>query len=182
MDTEIILTIASVIIGLLGFFFGVYKHYSTRKIASLSYETTELTDFEFPSDFLDSMTIIPMSITIKNVGNNRAERVNIRIKTQTDIANHLVHIGEPFSEEIDFQSLQIHIPSFNPGESAKISLQCKKVAETKKYLSEIVVNHTEGIGIDRKKMPLSEIIIDLPIPFWRPSLIYNFEKRRFEIS
>ena len=182
MDTEIVLTIASLIIGLLGFLFGIYKHYSTRKYASLSYETTQLTDFDFPSDFLDSMTVIPMSITIRNIGNKKAERVNIRIKTETDIENHSIQIGEPFGQEVDSRNIKIHVPSFNPGENAKVSLQCSKTANIKNYLSQVVVNHAEGVGVDRRTISLSEIIIELPIPFWRPSLKYNFEKRRFEMS
>lgn len=181
MDTQTLVAIGALIVGILGFLFGIYQQFANRRISNIAYKVTQLTDFDLPDKFLLPLSIIPVTIDVESVGNKKAENINIRIVTASDITNLEIESGEPFEKEQDAQHLRIRIPSCNPGESIKISAQCAKAPSLKNYISEISVTHSEGVGVDRKNIPINEIEIELPILFWRARLIYNFEKRTFQI-
>jgi len=181
MDNQTIVAIGALVVGVLGFLFGIFQHFSNRRVANVIYRVTQLTDFDLPDKFFIPLNAIPITIDVESVGSKKAESVNIRVVTASDITNFEMESGEHFEKEQDTRHIQIRVPSCNPGEKVKVAFQCVKAPAVINYINEITVTHSEGVGVDGKKIPITEMAIELPIPFWQPRLTYNFEKRKFQI-
>jgi hypothetical protein len=143
---SVAVSIVSVTVGGAGFIFGVYKHYSTLRVAELTYTVTQLTDYDLASSILASLTAIPFVVELNNVGNKQAENVNVRVATASVIEETKIESGETYKETRDERKMQLHIPVFNPGETIRISGQCTKVAQLEDYVEGVEVTHSEGSG------------------------------------
>ena len=152
MNLEQVVTIGSLFIGALGFLFGVYAHFSTRKVAKLRYEIVQLTDFGLPETFLEPLPAIPVMLTVYSVGNKKAEDINIRLELATKVVSWNLESDEPCRETIDERQVQVLIQSLNPQERLRLSLQCEKVSSVRNYVKKIKVTHSEGIGVDVKAL------------------------------
>ena len=152
MNLEQTVTIASLFIGVSGFLFGVYAHFSTRKVAILRYEIVQLTDFGLPQAFLESLPAIPVMLTVYSVGNKKAEDINIRIRLATKAVSWNLESDEPCRETINRQQVQVLVRSLNPHERLRLSLQCKKELSVRNYVKRIKITHSEGIGVDVKAL------------------------------
>ncbi len=152
MTVEQIVTISSLLVGLLGFIFGVYAHFSTRKVAKLQYEVVQLTDFNLPASFLRPLETIPVMLTVYSVGNKRAENINIQIQLASPVVEWHVESDEPYEEIVHETHAQLLMRSLNPEEVIRLSLQCRKDMQLKTYVREIKVTHSEGVGVDVKAL------------------------------
>jgi len=141
-----IISLASLAIGAAGFIFGVYKHFSTLRRAKLSYTMTQLSDYDLPPTILGSLNGIPFVIEVQSTGNKQAESVNIEIVTASDIQDIKVEMNGDFNETRDIRKVCLHIPFINPGETIKISGKCVPSDRLKKYVEEVKITHSEGIG------------------------------------
>jgi len=148
MDLEKLTVSASLIIGFLGLVWGVYTHLSTRKIAKIRYEVRQLTDFDLPDTFLDSLTTLPVNIIVDNVGNKKAEDIHIWVELTTKILDYSIEAGVEYRARKTENCIQIDNLSLNPTESLSVSIQCKRDPDRSNYVSNIKITHSEGIGLN----------------------------------
>lgn len=144
--TSVAISVVSVTIGAAGFLFGVYKHFSTLRVAKIRYTVTQLTDYDLPNSILASLAAIPFVIELSNTGNKQAENINIRITTASNVDEMRIESGETYEETQNGCNTQIRIPVLNPGETIRILGQCAKVAGLEDYVKRVEVTHTEGLG------------------------------------
>ncbi|HYQ86137.1 MAG TPA: hypothetical protein VES59_02735 [Bacteroidota bacterium] len=142
--------IASLIIGALGFTFGVYKHFSSRKVAKITYEVTELGDFPLPDEFLAGLDKAPIMIMIKNNGNRMARSVLLHLKTRSLIKEFLIATDEKWEEHHGDYELTLRVPQLNPSDAVKVSLFCNQNDVHRKLLTDLRVTHSEGVAVDLK--------------------------------
>ncbi len=139
-------SLASVIIGFLGFAFGVYVHFSNRKSANLKYSIDQLTDYDLPEGITSSIKSVPFSIEIKSVGNKQVENIRIRLDTVSQLEEFQVESSEEYQKIQDIKRANITLPILNPGETIKITGQCEKLGDVKDYIESLEVTHSEGVG------------------------------------
>jgi len=175
MDLEQIATIGSLFIGVLGFLFGIYTHFSTRKVAKLRYEIVQLTDFGLPDTFLEPLAAMPVMLTVYSVGNKKAENVNVQLDLSAKVVNWNLESDEPCEKTIDGQRVQILVPSLNPQEFLRISLQCEKVDALTSYVQRIKVTHSDGIGVDIKALEVQrQKLLEVFLEALKSSLLFPF--------
>jgi len=80
VESAVTVAIITSIIAFLGFAFGVYKHFSTRKVACLVYEVSQMSDYGVPDDFLLGMSKAPVTVVVESSGNRRAENVVVKLR------------------------------------------------------------------------------------------------------
>jgi hypothetical protein len=87
MDTATQVAIFSTVIAALALIWGMYTHWSTRKVAKLTYEVSQLSDFGVPSSFLADLTRAPLAITVTSRGNKGTDNIILRLRTKCAIEN-----------------------------------------------------------------------------------------------
>ena len=130
----------------MGFLFGVYVHFSTRKKANLIYSVTQLTDYDLPEGITASLHSIPFAIEIKSVGNKQVENIRIRLVTAHNLEEIKVVASEEHQKIVDEKTANITLPMLNPGETIKITGQCFKLASIKNYVETLEITHSEGVA------------------------------------
>ncbi len=149
-DTATLITVASVIIAVLALIWGIYTHLSTRKIAKLTYNISQLSDFGVPESFLANMPHAPLAITITSRGNKGTENIILRLKTKSPIENFEASpAGLPITQannELSIQSTEL-----NPSQKIKLFLQCSGHAY-EDQIAEFDLSHSEGVGINEQDM------------------------------
>jgi len=173
MTTEIVVTIASVIVGLAGFLFGIYKYRSTRKVAQILYETCEFSDFKIPPEFLKDIQEAPLMIRVESTGNKRSEDVIIALQTTSRITDHTIASSEKYEADVGDQQIHVRVDKMNPNEDLQLILRCQGPTG-EKHIKAIKVTHSEGAGIDKKSRSFQRI----PINLLFCGLEYNLHTRR----
>jgi len=164
METAVIVAIIAAIIGFCGLVFGVYKHFSTRRVARIVYEVCQMADYNVPAAFLSDMLSAPITVLVESSGNKQAENVVVQIQTKSEIENCKV---EP--EDIkpvggkDF--VKIITRALNPTQKVKVFLKCKGNA-SEDQIKGFEITHSEGLGINKRsaaytKMSFSVLFADL---------------------
>ena len=160
MNTEVVVSVVSVLVGLVGLLFGIYKHRSTRKVAQLVYETCELFDFGVPPEFLEDIKRAPLILSVENTGNKKAEDIVITLRTMSRIVSHAVVSGEKYEADIRGREASIEVPKMNPYETLGLVLRCQKSAK-EKQISEVKITHSEGTGVDKRSKAFRRATINL---------------------
>jgi len=146
METPTIVAISGVVVGALGFIFGIYKHFSTRKVAKLTYSVSQISDFGVPASFLKDMNRAPIAITVTSRGNKGTENIMGRVKTRHPIEEFEVDpstvIIRHNGSEIQFQQDRL-----NPSQKIHLSLRCSGDPSVNQ-IEEFNLSHSEGSGID----------------------------------
>ena len=150
MDTSTIVAIVGVVIGALGFIFGMYTHFTTRKVAKLTYAVSQISDFKGPASFLQDMNRAPVSIIVTSRGNKNTENIMGNVRTHQPIEEFEVdppsitvsHSGN----EIQFQQDRL-----NPSQQIRLSLRCSGDPSINQ-IEHFSLSHSEGAGIDEKQV------------------------------
>lgn len=108
MDIDQFVVIGSFSVGVAGFFFGVYKHFSTRKFAKVRYELLQLTDFNLPETFFESLSTFPVRLTIKNIGNKKAEDVHVNIDLSTEIIDYTIRADSEYKDKQKEKTIRLY--------------------------------------------------------------------------
>ena len=150
MDTSIIVAIVGVVIGSLGFLFGIYTHFATRKVAKLTYAVSQISDFGVPASFLQDMNRAPVAITVTSRGNKNTENIIGRIRTHNQIEEYEVDppntVISESGNEIQFQQDRL-----NPSQQIRLSLRCSGDPSTNQ-IEDFSLSHSEGGGIDENQV------------------------------
>ena len=139
-------SLGSLTLGLMGFLFGVYTHFSSKKTASLRYSITQLTDYDLPEGITTSLRSIPFAIEIKSVGNKQVENIRVKMVTANKLEEVKVIASEEHQETLDEKVANIAFQVINPGETIKITGQCTKLIGVKNYIETLEITHSEGVA------------------------------------
>ena len=149
-ETATIIAIVSVAIAGIALLWTVYSHVSSRKIAKLTYEVSQLSDFGVPESFLSDMPRAPLAITVTSRGNKGTENIILRIKTKSPIENFEASPADLPIIHVD-NELSIQLTRLNPSQQIKLFLRCNGAA-SEDQISEINLSHSEGAGINEQDM------------------------------
>ncbi len=147
MDTP---TIVAVVIGVLGLLFGIYSHFSTRKVAKLTYEVSQLSDFDVPPSFLQDMPRAPVAVTITSRGNKGTENIVLNMKMNSDLESYEV---SPTGAEVSLNGakLSLHVSRLNPSQTIKLFLRCAG-SPSENQIESLDLSHSEGAGKDEREI------------------------------
>lgn len=147
-NTATIVAIVSAVIAGLALLWGIYTHLSTRKVAKLTYEVSQLSDFGVPESFLADMPRAPLAITVTSRGNKGTDNIVLRLKTISPIQNFEASpAGLPITHTAN--ELSIQSAKLNPSQQIKLFLRCAgKPSENQ--IQELDLSHSEGAGINER--------------------------------
>lgn len=150
METEMIIAIVGAIVGILGFIFGVYTHFTTRKVAKLTYSISQISDFNVPEIFLQDMNLAPVAIIITSRGNKSTENIICELETKQTIEKFEV---EPPNIKIEKNGNQLLLKEkhLNPSQQIQLSLKCAGKPNADQ-IKKFKISHSEGAGIDEKQI------------------------------
>ena len=154
MEPAVIVAIVSSIIAFVAFVFGIYKHFSTRKIARVVYEVSQISDYAVPESFLEDMPTAPIAILVESSGNKRAENVVLRLKTRTEIDKYTI-VPKDIAE-VDDKDFTITVPSFNPTQTFKVFLHCKGNPAVNQIES-MELTHSTGVGVNKRSSAYTKL-------------------------
>jgi hypothetical protein len=136
----------SLLLGAMGFLFGIYTYFSSKKTANLRYSVTQLTDYDLPEVITTLLHSVPFAIEIKSVGNKQVENIRVRMVTSSKLEEVKVMASEEHQESLDEKTANIALQILNPGETIKITGQCVKLAGIKNYVETLEITHSEGVA------------------------------------
>lgn len=150
IDTATLVAVVAVIIAGFALLWGIYTHFSTRRVAKLTYEVSQLSDFGVPESFLADMPHAPLAITVTSRGNKGTENIILRLKTKWPIENFEASpAGLPITHvdnELTIQSVKL-----NPSQQIKLFFRCAGPAN-EDQIAELDLSHSEGAGINEHEM------------------------------
>ena len=158
MENQLVITIVSVVIAALSLLFALYKHFSTRKIARLAYEVSQLSDYDVPESFLQGVTRALVVIRVESTGNKLAENVVLRVKTRSKIVDHEIHPNE-FNATVSEQEIATTAEKLNPAQHLRILLYCEGRA-VDDQIESIELTHAEGVGINKRSSAFTSVKFD----------------------
>ena len=112
-DTANIVAVASAITAGLSVIFAIYSHFRTHRVAKLTFEVSQLSDFDVPPDFLDDLPGAPVALTITSRGNKGTENIVLNLKTTSDIEKFNVN-REGLDISLEGQSLGLNVEKTKP--------------------------------------------------------------------
>ena len=149
-ETSIIVTAISVIVGILGLLFGIYAHFSTRKFAKLTYEVSQLSDFDVPSSFLHDLPRAPIALTITSRGNKATENIVLSLMAESKVEEYDI---TPRSTDVSIEekSVSLNVAKLNPTQQVKLFLRCSG-SPSSDQIKSIDLSHSEGTAQNEKSI------------------------------
>lgn len=142
--SEQTIAIIAIVIGALGFLFGVYTHFANRRIAKLIYKVSQISNFNVPPSFLDDLHSAPISITLSSVGSKAAKSIVGELEFHSEIT--LVEsTPSNITLKVDGASLSFEVASLNPSQEVHFSIKVNgNPAEDQ--IESVSISHEEGIA------------------------------------
>lgn len=173
-NTATLVAIISAVIAALALLWGIYAHISTRKIAKLTYDVSQLSDFGVPESFLADMPKAPMAITVTSRGNKGTENIILRLKTVSPIEDFE---ASPANLPITHNDNELTIESarLNPSQKIKLFVRCAGNPNSNQ-IDELDISHSEGVATDEKE------IQTISFSFAGIEMEYNTSELKAQIS
>lgn len=149
-DNATIVAIVSGLIAVLALLWGIYAHFSMRKVSKLTYEVSQLSDFGVPESFLTDMRHSPVAVTITSRGNKGTENIILRLKTNSPIENCEVS-PSTLSIAQDNNELSVQVERLNPSQQIKLFIRCSGEPHLNQ-INELNLSHAEGAGINESEI------------------------------
>lgn len=141
-DTTTVVAVVSVIIGGLGALFGIYAHFSTRRVAKLTYEVSQLSDFDVPSSFLQDLPRAPVALTITSRGNKGTENIVLNLTAISEVEEYDV-TPKGTDVRLEGRSVSLSVGKLNPSQQVKLFLRCSG-NPWEDQIEDIKLSHSEG--------------------------------------
>lgn len=148
MSDSNLIAIGGVVVGALGFLWGVYVHYSSRRTANLFYEVNQLSDYGIPESFVAGLGTSLIAIRFVNEGNAQAKDIVLDLKTNSDIQNYEPSL-EPSQAASTSQSLRLDFEKLNPSQEVRVLIYCEG-NPVESQVKDFGLTHSAGSGLDRK--------------------------------
>lgn len=149
-DNATIIAIVSAVIAVVALLWGVYTHFSMRKVSKLTYEVSQLSDFGVPESFLADMPHSPIAVTVTSRGNKGTENIVMRLKTNSPIENCEVSPSSLSVTQYD-DELSVKSEQLNPSQQIKLFIRCSGEPHLNQ-ISELNLSHSEGVGINEHEI------------------------------
>ena len=175
MEPSVVVAIISVIIGFVGFVFGVYKHFSTRQVARLLYEVNQMSDYNVPVAFLGDMTSAPVAVLVESSGSKNAQNVVVEVKAKTEIEEYKIE-PEHIQFVVDKEYMKASVQSLNPTQTLKLFLKCKGTPN-EDQIESINITHAEGVGLNKRSAAYSKISFHILFS----DFVYDLNSRTLKI-
>ena len=150
LDTATVVAIVSVIIGGLAVLFAIFTHFRTHKVAKLTYEVSQLSDFDVPSSFLQDLPRAPVALTITSRGNKGTENIILNLSTRSEIEEYDV-TPNGTDVRIEGQSISLNVERLNPSQQVKLFLRCSG-SPSENQIEGLNLSHSEGEAQDERAM------------------------------
>jgi len=149
-DTATLVAIISAVIAGLALLWGVYAHISTRKVAKLTYEVSQLSDFGVPESFLADMPRAPLALTVTSRGNKGTGNIILRLKTISVIEDFE---ASPANLPVTHNGNELTIESarLNPSQKIKLFVRCAG-NPVDNQIEELDISHSEGGAVDENEI------------------------------
>ena len=147
-DTATIVAVVSAIIGGLGFLFGIYAHFRTHRVAKLTYEVSQLSDFEVPPSFLQDLPRAPVALTITSRGNKGTENIVLNMTASSVIEEYDV-TPKGTDVRLEGKSISLNAQKLNPSQQVKLFLRCSG-SPSENQIEDINLSHSEGTAQDER--------------------------------
>ncbi|ENJ5925889.1 hypothetical protein AB1Z04_003531 [Vibrio cholerae] len=146
LDTATMVSIGSAVVAALALLWAMYTHFSTRKVAKLTYEVSQLSDFGVPESFISDMPHSPVAITVTSRGNKGTDNIILRLKTTAPIENFEVF---PTSITVIHNENELSIESarLNPSQEIKLFIRCAG-SPVEDQIQDLDLTHSEGAGVN----------------------------------
>ena len=149
MDDATIVAIVSAFVATLALIWAIYSHFSNRKIARLTYEISQLADYDVPDSFLNDIPLAPVAITITSRGNKSTENIVLVLEAKSPIAE--IESSWPVANfEHNKNYIKFNENKLNPSQEIKLFLKCEGKAFEDQIL-EFELSHSEGMGINERE-------------------------------
>jgi hypothetical protein len=155
MNTSDEIAIGAAVIALLSFLWGIYSHISTRKVAKLFFDVSQISDTEMPQQFLRELSLAPVSIKVESTGTKNAENICLKVETISKIVrfeSNLRDIGTLETPNI-FNAV---LAKMNPSQKFEVLLYCEG-KPWENQVANIECTHSEGLGQDIRESQFSVI-------------------------
>ena len=149
-DTATLVAVVSVIIGGLGFLFGIYAHFRTHRVAKLTYEVSQLSDFDVPSSFLQDLPRAPVALTITSRGNKGTENIVLNLSARSEVEEYDV---TPKGTDVRFEghSISLNVAKLNPSQQIKLFLRCSG-SPSEDQIEDLNLSHSEGAAQNERAL------------------------------
>ncbi len=163
-DTATVVAVVSVMIGGLGVLFGIYVHFSTRRVGKLTYEVSQLSDFDVPSSFLQDLPRAPVALTITSRGNKGTENIILNLAATSEVEEYDV-TPKGTNVRLEGRSVSLSVGKLNPSQQVKLFLRCSGYP-WEDQIEELELSHSEGQGINENEIKsISISVFGLPLEY-----------------
>lgn len=146
-----ILPLVSIGIGIAGFLFGVWTHFTTRKVAEVRYEISQFADYKIPAEFLKEVSKAPVKIRVVSLGNKSAQNVALRFKAKFPIVAYEIDPPE-LKPKISDNEVRVEVDRLNPRQELNLFITCNGDPSVEQ-IEALQITHTEGVA---RAMTLNE--------------------------
>jgi hypothetical protein len=140
-----ILPLVSIGVGIAGFLFGVWAHFTTRKVAKVRYEISQFADYKMPAEFLKEVSKAPVKIRAVSLGNKSAQNVALRLKTKFPIVAYEIDPPE-LKPKISHNELRFEVDRLNPRQELNLFITCNG-DPTVNQIETLQITHSQGVAL-----------------------------------
>ncbi len=155
-DTATVVAVVSVIIGGLGVLFGIYAHFRTHRVAKLTYEVSQLSDFDVPPSFLQDLPRAPVALKITSRGNKGTENIVLNLSARSEIEEYDV-TPKGTDVRLEGHSISLNVAKLNPSQEVKLFLRCSG-SPSENQIEGLDLSHSEGKA--QNERALSNLVFD----------------------
>jgi hypothetical protein len=160
METTNIVAIVSATVGVAGFLFGIYKHFSTRRVARAVYEVSQIADYGVPDAFLVGMATAPVAIKVTSVGSKSCDNLVLRVSTRSQVERCGIEPSDIQAVRSN-EEVKIQVSHLNPGQSFTLYLFCRGSPGVDQILG-LELSHSEGQGVNARSPAFTTIRLHFP--------------------
>ncbi len=149
------------IFGAIGVLFGIYKHFSTLKVAKLFLDIKQISEFGLPDEFFKDIPSIPVIVEIENLGNKSSSNLILTLDFKSKIINKKVDSAENFSLEVNENKLVLKAGNLNPSERVKLYINCEKnIKPSQSIISYSNLTQSDGTVNSKESLLKQQKIIE----------------------
>ena len=173
-DTATVVAVVSIIIGGLGLLFGIYAHFRTHRVAKLTYEVSQLSDFDVPPSFLQDFPQAPVALTITSRGNKGTENIALNLIARSDVEEYDV-TPKGTDVRLEGHSISLNVEKLNPSQQVKLFVRCSGSPSENQVVS-LNLSHSEGAA--QNERALRNLVFD----FFGLEIEYDLRQMRTYIN
>ncbi len=130
--------------------FGIYAHFRTHRVAKLTYEVSQLSDFDVPSSFLQYLPRAPVALTITSRGNRGTENIVLNLSARSEVEEYDV-TPKGTDVRLEGHSISLNVARLNPSQQVKLFLRCSG-SPSEDQIEVLNLSHSEGAAQNERAL------------------------------